>query len=87
MATFWALSFIDPARREGDRWLGTAIIEAPSYAEAIQKAWQVGANPGGEIEGIPFLADSVHEDYVDTLVTDKQRVKDMPRPVNLRLAG
>ncbi len=50
------LSFLDPHKPSGQRFLGVAIVEVPAsetpeeMAEAaIQKAWSLGINPGGEV--------------------------------------
>jgi hypothetical protein len=79
------MSFTDPDRPEGQRWLGSAVIKAPTMAAALAKAHRIGANPGGEVQGVAFEAESVHPDYLDTLVIDRQAVEDMPAPVGARV--
>lgn len=54
MSRYWWLSFVG----EGE-FLGVIVIEAPSEAAAVQKAWRQGINPGGDV-----LAGELREEYV-----------------------
>ncbi len=45
----WWLSFVDPDRPEGQRFLGVSIVHADDQIHAVQRAWDLGCNPGGEI--------------------------------------
>jgi hypothetical protein len=45
---FW-LSFVDPTRPKGDRFLGVAIVRAFDATDAVSTAWALGCNPGGEV--------------------------------------
>jgi len=49
--TYWYLSFCDPDRREGDKFLGGCIVVAATMPDAIREAWSRGCNPGGEVFG------------------------------------
>ena len=51
MFTF-LLSFADPENR--GHFLGACIVDVPSFLEAIQKCWDLGINPGGEIRAYRF---------------------------------
>lgn len=55
MTVYW-LSFADPQRPKGERFLGAAVVEADTFAEAIKRSWSHGCNPGGEIQGTPLPA-------------------------------
>ena len=44
---YW-LSFAGPRPK---RFLGVAIVEAESYDQAVQKAWELEINPGGNVLG------------------------------------
>lgn len=48
MTTFW-LSFADVNRPEGTQFKGAAIVEGDDPVDAIQEAWRLGINPGGEV--------------------------------------
>ena len=50
MNLFW-LSFADGSKPKGTQFLGACVVEAPSFADAIQVAWAHGCNPGGECLG------------------------------------
>ena len=61
MNLFW-LSFADGSKPKGTQFLGACVVEAPSFADAIQVAWAHGCNPGGECLGreihsllVPFV--------------------------------
>lgn len=47
---FW-LSFVDPTKPQGLRSLGIAVVEGYDFLGAIQRAWDLGINPGGEVAG------------------------------------
>ena len=55
MAKWWWLSFCDERRPRGDRFLGVCIVQGDELADAIQEAWRLGCNPGGEVLGFPIL--------------------------------
>lgn len=46
---WWWLSFCDPARAQGDQFLGACIVEGRTIPDAVRQAWRVGSNPGGEV--------------------------------------
>jgi hypothetical protein len=50
----WWLSFCDGDRPEGDRFLGVAIVRAPDMNQAVQEAWRLDVNPGGEVAAVGF---------------------------------
>lgn len=47
----WWLSFADPDRRRGKRFLGVALVslDSDSITDAVSEAWQLGCNPGGQV--------------------------------------
>lgn len=45
------LSFCDPHRPKGSRFLGVAIVPGAEVITAARVAWALGCNPGGEVEG------------------------------------
>jgi hypothetical protein len=48
---FW-LSFADPDLPSGSQFLGVVIVKGGGMQEAIQNAWTMGINPGGEVKAI-----------------------------------
>lgn len=84
MRTWWQMSFMDPTRPEGQRWLGGINVEAPSIGEAITFTHVIGCNPGGQIAFIGFTAESMDPHYVDRLITDQQEWQDQPLPVKAK---
>lgn len=49
--TLWWLSFADPNRPEGERFLGVSLVYADTLPQAMHKAWMKNCNPGGQIAG------------------------------------
>lgn len=54
---WWWLSFADPDRPEGEQFLGVCIVQGtepamgfPRATDPIPRAWQLGLNPGGEVQ-------------------------------------
>lgn len=52
--TFFWLSFADPNKPKGQQFLGGTLIEVPigghpGVIAAVQRAWDLGINPGGEV--------------------------------------
>jgi hypothetical protein len=46
----WWLSFCDPTRPKGSRFLGVAMVGALDFEDGVEEAWRFGCNPGGEIQ-------------------------------------
>lgn len=57
--TLWWLSFYDPKRPEGTRFLGAVIVQAYSFLEAVCRAHKLDINPGGEALGIDFPSEFI----------------------------
>lgn len=54
----WWLSFCDPGKPEGEQFLGVVVVRAFGLLHAIDKAWYLGINPGGEVLG--YVTDSTN---------------------------
>ena len=63
----WWMSFCDPDKPKGQQFLGVAIVEAPGFIHAHQKAWALGINPGGQIQA--SQVDGVPAEYHDKLLS------------------
>lgn len=62
---WWWLSFTDPDRPEGQRFLGVAIVDAPDVLGAwVGRAWELGCNPGGQVAAAGPLSDGVMDENV-----------------------
>lgn len=53
---WWYMSFVEPDLVEpgdttpgGSGFLGVTIVYGPSKIDAIDRAWDIGINPGGEV--------------------------------------
>lgn len=67
-AWYW-LSFIDPDRPQGRRFLGVAVVRAEGPLSATNKAHDLGINPGGEVAIIRLPDDyKVIPEYVHRLL-------------------
>jgi hypothetical protein len=56
---WWWLSFVDPEKPDGQRFLGVAIVEGSGVASASIKAHELGVNPGGAVKGVPLAGDDL----------------------------
>ena len=57
-APLWWLSFSDPDRQEGDRFLGGCVVAAYDLVGACRAAWALECNPGGEMRGEKIPAEN-----------------------------
>ena len=46
---WWWLSFCDESRPKGRQFLGVAVVEADHLPGAIEQAWRLKINPGGQV--------------------------------------
>ncbi len=66
---WWWLSFVDP---DGGQFLGVCVVRRHSFVAAIQRAHQLGINPGGQVEGQALPKDKEPPDTLrEKLVTDR----------------
>lgn len=70
MNWFW-LSFVDPRREEGKRFLGVSLVEAKDSMNAVQIARIHDCNPGGEVK-IVRLSGTVPEDKAYRLLGEDE---------------
>lgn len=71
---YW-LSFVDPERPKGTRFIGVALVEADDFGLAVQLAHRKGCNPGGEVAGEPipkWAWDAVLESEKHRVLTAEQ---------------
>jgi hypothetical protein len=77
----WWLSFVDPhkaAPRDeqvpgGPGFLGVSIVRAPDFLTAVDFAWALGCNPGGEVKGYPMRPDDpTPPEYEGRLLTREE---------------
>lgn len=65
------MSFCDAKKPEGSQFLGACLVYANDLREAIEEAWRLGCNPGGEIMSAEpdFLPD---EKWYNRLLSEKE---------------
>ena len=69
---FW-LSFVDPTKAKGQRFLGVAIVNAGGILSASVVAHSLGCNPGGEMACTELDPKMVIPDkYMERLLTKKE---------------
>jgi hypothetical protein len=56
------MSFADPDKEPGTQFLGVCIVQGGGIAEATQTAWDLGINPGGEIQAHPIPEEHVPDE-------------------------
>jgi hypothetical protein len=74
MTDHWWLSFADPDKPKGQTFLGVAIvpIKTDNVEAAVDKAWELDCNPGGEVLGQEFDATSVPDRYIGRLLSQDE---------------
>lgn len=71
---YW-LSFCDDTLPTGETFVGGCIVRANSIAVAIQEAWRLRCNPGGEVMGYPIPQDlwyRIKEERIGILWTKEE---------------
>lgn len=65
------LSFRNPDLNQN---LGCVIIKATNLEDAVQKAWDLKVNPGGEVAGFPMTEENVETEglEIDRLYSKKE---------------
>lgn len=63
---WWWLSFIDPERPEGTRFLGVCIVQGATGMAAVSRSHDLGVNPGGQVMMVP-----VDDEFVDPLFREQ----------------
>lgn len=66
----WWLSFADSRLPKNRQFLGAAVVEAPSFLEAVLKAYKLKINPGGEVKAVEIPPEKMGEfiPYEDQLI-------------------
>jgi len=61
MTPLWWLSFADPDKPEGQRFIGVAVVpcDTDTISRAADTAWKLGCNPGGEVLGMRLPDDII----------------------------
>lgn len=75
MTETWWLSFVDPERAPGSRFLGVAILDMPSgstIVDAVKQAWKDDLNPGGEVISTVLPADRIAKEYRGRLLSKEE---------------
>lgn len=73
---FWWLSFCDPDLPEEEQLLGAAIVRAKDGLSAVERARELGCNPGGEVMFVDLpldMAMSFPKDCIETLLTTEEQ--------------
>lgn len=73
----WWLSFCDVDKPAGEQFLGVAIVRAGGPVSAMQRAWDLGINPGGEVMNyqLPDDAAARVRPYMDRLLSREEITK------------
>lgn len=69
----WWLSFADGARPRGEQFLGCVITAGAGFRDAVERARELGCNPGGEVQGCE-LPDNIRiaSRWVDRLLSRQE---------------
>ena len=67
---FFYLSFAEPKPPHGRGFLGACIVRAYGILTAVDRAWNLGINPGGEVLCMPVS--HCNPELLDRLLTRKE---------------
>jgi hypothetical protein len=66
---WWWLSFTDPDQPEEQQFLGACLVKATGMFGAVRVSYELGINPGGQVEMIGPLDANVEDGWADRLLT------------------
>lgn len=70
--TWWWLSFVDPDRPEGDKFVGACIVQGWGVVSASMEAHARKCNPGGQVKGVPFPEHVDASEWAHTVLNREQ---------------
>lgn len=73
-AAWWWLSFADPHLPEGEQFLGAALIRERNVVMAIERSWQLGVNPGGEVAFELIPEDAIPEGQPREILMSRETI-------------
>jgi hypothetical protein len=71
---WYYLSFSDPKRPRGTQFLGACFVRGTTARMAVQAAWNLKCNPGGEVTEVGpishlYIMNKVPPDYREVLLS------------------
>lgn len=63
------ISFCDTDRPKGQQFLGVVIMLAKGLAHAVDRSWELGINPGGEIMSYETDGSDIRPEHFDRLLS------------------
>lgn len=82
---WWILSFTDPELPNGQQHLGTALVEARNEIMAMQRTWDLGINPGGQISIVgPILGEHIPPEHRPNELLQRADIDDLDRRIRER---
>lgn len=63
------MSFVNPDKPEGQRALGVCIVDALGVSHAMQKTWDLGINPSGEIKSYEVPISEFKQEHKNRFLT------------------
>lgn len=67
--TWWWLSFVDPDRPEGEKFLGACVVQAHGPVTAGIESHAQKCNPGGQVASLPFPEHVDASSWANTLLS------------------
>ena len=79
---WWYLSFCDPLLPRGTQFLGACFCRGRDQRQAVQAAWNLGCNPGGEVISTGpishlYIMNKVPPDYREVLLSKEVMVEQL----------
>lgn len=73
--TYWWMSFCDHDLPSGEKFLGALIVKADTVEEMVNRSWELGLNPGGEILFFAIIKEyekRIPLDWIETKLITKE---------------
>lgn len=72
------MSFVDHERPQGQKYLGSCVVDGEDLENATKNAWRIGCNPGGEILSVEVPEYLRIDKWMNRLLTE-QEVREMDK--------
>ena len=72
--TWYWLSFADGSLPEGEQFLGVAIVPGSGVMSASMMAYELGCNPGGEVQAIEIPPEHVPDEQYRMRLLSKEEL-------------
>jgi hypothetical protein len=77
--SYWWMSFCDPEKPKGQKFLGALVIRADDHFEMMKRSWMLELNPGGEVAFFEIpkqYEERIPHDWIETRLLTKNECEE-----------